>query len=90
MFDKLTKPPAINPTKPRAKRNTFRTIRNWPNDEHFSSLQYVRLCIIGGAIKANVEELIEPTKLIKRSSFGIAAAIATKKEKMNSNYALIL
>ena len=37
--------------------------------------------MIGGAISAKVEELIDPTKLINRSSFGIAAASATKKDE---------
>ena len=34
--------------------------------------------MIGGAISAKVEELIDPTRLMNRSSFGIAAASATK------------
>ena len=37
--------------------------------------------MIGGAISAKVEELIDPTRLMNRSSFGIAAASATKKDE---------
>ena len=80
MLLKLTKLPAINPTKPRQNRNTFLNISIFPSVELLRSVQYVRLCMIGGAIKAKVEELIEPTKLINKSSFGIAAAIATKRK----------
>ena len=36
--------------------------------------------MMGGAIKAKVEELTAPTKEMKRSSFGIAAAKATVKK----------
>ena len=36
------------------------------------------LPIIGGAIKAKVDELIAPTREIKRSNFGIAAAKETE------------
>ena len=36
---------------------------------------------IGGAIKASVEELIEPTSDMKRSSLGIAAASPTEKNE---------
>ena len=39
--------------------------------------------MIGGAISAKVEELIDPTRLMNRSSFGIAAASATKKDEKN-------
>ena len=78
MFRKLTKLPAMNPTKPRQNKNAFLNISIDPYFEDFSSLQYVRVCIIGGAIKAKVEELIDPTKLMNKSSFGIAAAIATE------------
>ena len=37
--------------------------------------------MMGGAIKAKVEELTAPTKEMKRSSFGIAAAKATVKKR---------
>ena len=56
----------------------------FPYLDVLSSLQYVRLWIIGGAINARVEELIEPTKLINKSSFGMAAASATE----NKNYTI--
>ena len=39
--------------------------------------------MIGGAISAKVEELIDPTRLMNRSSFGIAAASATKTYDKN-------
>ena len=74
---KLTKLPAINPTNPRQNKKIFLNISIFPYFEDLSSLQYVRLCIIGGAIRANVEELIEPTKLMNKSSLGMAAASAT-------------
>ena len=35
--------------------------------------------MIGGAIKAKVDELIAPTREMKRSNFGIAAARVTEK-----------
>ena len=38
--------------------------------------------MIGGAISAKVEELIDPTRLMNRSSFGIAAASATKTHEI--------
>ena len=37
--------------------------------------------MIGGAIKAKVDELIAPTREMKRSNFGIAAARVTEKEE---------
>ena len=46
--------------------------------------------MIGGAISAKVEELIDPTRLMNRSSFGIAAASATKKdEKILGHHTII-
>ena len=41
--------------------------------------------MMGGAIKAKVEELTAPTNEIKRSSLGIAAAKATKIQKNKIN-----
>ena len=81
IFSMLTKLPAINPTKPKTKRNKFLKRRNFPDGFVVNSSQYVRVCMMGGAINANVEELIEPTKLMNKSSLGIAAASATEIEK---------
>ena len=39
--------------------------------------------MMGGAIKAKVEELTAPTKEMKRSSLGIAAAKATVQKRGN-------
>ena len=77
MLRKLTKLPAINPTKPRQNKKIFLNTSIIPYFEDLNSLQYVRVCIIGGAIRANVDELIEPTKLMNKSSLGMAAASAT-------------
>ena len=76
IFLRLTKLPAGNPTNPKTKRNKFIKRTNFPDGFVVNSPQYVRVCITGGAINANVEELIEPTKLMNKSSFGIAAASA--------------
>ena len=60
------------------KRNTFRHSR------HFNLPiwgQKVTVSMMGGAIKARVEELTAPTNEMKRSSLGIAAAKATVKKK---------
>ena len=53
----------------------------FPIEVLLKSSQNVRVWIIGGAINANVDELIEPTKLMNKSSFGIIDASVTKKNK---------
>ena len=74
MFMMLTKLPVTNPRKPTTKRNTFLISLhlNLPQ-----SGQNVTVSIIGGAIKAKVEELTAPTKDINKSICGMAAASAT-------------
>ena len=70
----LTKLPVKKPTKPITNRNKFL------NSLHLylpQSGQNVTVSMMGGAIKANVEELTAPTNEINRSIFGMAAASAT-------------
>lgn len=65
-----------NPRKPSVKRKRFLDTLQADN---FSQL--VTVSMIGGAIKAKVDELIAPTREMKRSNFGIAAARVTEKEE---------
>ena len=69
----LTKVPVTNPRNPIRNKNAFLIILKHP-----ISCQFVIVSIIGGAIKAKVDELIAPTREIKRSNFGIAAARETE------------
>ena len=78
IFIKLTKLPVMNPRKPMEKRKTFLKILKGP-----ISCQLVTVSIIGGAISAKVDELIAPTREMKRSNLGIAAAKATEKNKFH-------
>ena len=65
-----------NPRKPSVKRKRFLDALQ---AETFPQL--VTVSMIGGAIKAKVDELIAPTREMKRSNFGIAAARVTEKEE---------
>ena len=76
----LTKLPARNPAKPRTNKNVFLSMSTFPIEVLLKSSQYVRVWIIGGAINANVDELIEPTKLMNKSSLGIIDASVTKNK----------
>ena len=84
MFCTLTKVPVTNPKKPTVNKKTFLSSLhlNFPQ-----SGQFVTVSIIGGAIRAKVEELTAPTSEISRSIFGIAAARATVEgEKLVKNH----
>ena len=58
------------------------TFKWLPSDVQILNYKF-DLPIIGGAIKAKVDELIAPTREIKRSNFGIAAAKETEIWKEN-------
>ena len=77
MFCTLTKVPVTKPKKPTVNRKMFLMSfhLNFPQ-----SGQFVTVSIMGGAIRAKVEELTAPTREISRSIFGIAAARATEEE----------
>ena len=78
MFCTLTKVPVTKPKKPTVNRKMFLMSfhLNFPQ-----SGQFVTVSIMGGAIRAKVEELTAPTSEISRSIFGIAAARATVENK---------
>ena len=76
IFIKLTKLPVKNPKKPIKKRIEFLNIRPFP-----IVCQLVAVSMIGGAIKANVDELTAPTREMNRSNLGIAAANETETER---------
>ena len=72
----LTIVPATIPTIPSISKNMFLAILNFP-DTPLKSSQKTIVCMMEGAINANVDEAIAPIKEMNRSIFGIAAASAT-------------
>jgi len=81
MFLTLTNVPVMNPIKPIVKISKFFSIIHF---EH--SLPFVIVSITGGAMRARVELEMEPTKEMKRSSLGIAAARANvRRTRTNLN-----
>lgn len=69
----LTKEPVRKPRNPTMKRKTLRAILHL-----VASDQLVTESMIGGAIKASVDELTAPTREMNRSNFGMAAASETR------------
>ena len=72
--------PNTIPIMPRMPRSKFLATFSFP-PMPLNSSQNTKVCIIEGAIKANVDEATAPIREIKRSIFGMAAAKPTKNIK---------
>ena len=72
----LTIVPATIPTIPSISKNMFLAIFSFP-DVPLKSSQKTIVCMIEGAINANVDEATAPIKEMKRSILGTAAANPT-------------
>ena len=71
--------PVTIPILPRKNKNVFLAILIFPNVP-VKSVQNTTVCIIEGAITANVNEATAPINEMKSSILGIAAAKATGNE----------